>query len=148
MKYKSIFLVMMVLIGLTFSACAPSANPHRSRIAKVQESRYPNGITVFMSNRDISKNIGITDARILYDRNKREVQFILNNNSKYIFNLILDSEWSDERGMKISAYPASKEVSLLPNSSVRVILKSPNFRAKDVMIIVKCASNCKQKVKK
>ncbi len=143
---KSLSLIIVVAVGIVFSACANNS-PRVSRISKVYESSYPKGISVFISNSKVRENIKITDARISYGKNKRELQCIINNNSDDIYNLIIDPKWSDDRGVQISTYPQARKIKLYPGDAKRVVLDAPNYKAKDVLLNVGCGNSCIQKVK-
>ena len=131
--------IIMITIGLGFSGCGTNTGP---KVTKVYETSYPEGISVFVNNAKVRQNIKITDARISYGKNKRQVQCILNNNSSDIYNLVLDSEWTDDRGVNISSYPRPNKVSIAPGNAEMIILNAPNYKAKDVLIKVKCGTNC------
>ncbi len=135
-------LLIVILISTLFTACSTDTGP---KITKVQETVYPNGITVFMDNSEVRKNINISDARISFAKNKRQVQFIINNSSSKTYNLILDSEWFNERNVKVSSYPRPNKIHLSQQSSKRVILNAPNYKAKTVLIKVQCNTNCIEK---
>ncbi len=138
---KKIFsFVLVIVIGIVFEACAPTQP--QSRISSVHQSIYPKGITVFIANSKIREGIEISDARLIYAQSKREVQLIVNNISDYTYNLLLSSEWTDDRGVKISAYPDTQRVSLNPNDGKRVVLEAPNFKGKNVLIKITCGQNC------
>ena len=132
------FVVLVSL--LVFSGCANSSQ--NNRISKVYESDYPEGITVSIYNGKIKDNISVSDARIAYGSNKRQAQFIVNNNSSDIYNLVINTEWSDKRGTKISTYPRPKKVSIDAQSGKRIIIDAPNYKAKDVLINIDCSTNC------
>jgi uncharacterized protein YcfL len=135
-------LLTVILISLLFTACSTDTGP---KITKVQETVYPDGITVFIDSSEIRKNITISDARISFAKNKRQVQFIVNNTSNETYNLILDSEWFNERNVRVSAYPRPNKIHLNQKSSKRVVLNAPNYKAKTVLIKVQCNTNCIEK---
>jgi len=142
---KSLSLVVVIVAGFLFNGCATNAPTQNSRISKVYETSYPEGISVFISNAKVRKNIEISDARIIYGSSKRQLQCIVNNNSNDIYNLIIDTKWSDDRGSQISSYPNAKKIKLYPGNAKRVVIDAPNYKAKDVLIKVGCGSNCIQK---
>ncbi len=135
-------LITVILISLLFTACSTETGP---KITKVQETVYPKGITVFIDNSEVRKNITISDARISFAKNKRQVQFVINNTSNDKYNLIVDSEWFNERNAKVSSYPRPSKIHLNQKSSKRVILNAPNYKAKTVLIKVLCNINCIEK---
>ena len=142
MMKKSLSIALITMVGFAFSGCATSSGPSSSRVSKVYETSYPEGISVFVSNSEVRKNIEISDARISYGRDKRQVQCIVNNTSDDRYNLIIDSKWSDDRGVDISSYPRAKKITLNPGDAKRVMLDAPNYKAKDVLIEVRCGTNC------
>ena len=135
-------LIGTILTLILFTGCATNTGP---KITKVQETTYPKGISVFINNSKIRNNIEISDARISFAKNKKQVQFVVNNTSGKAYNLILDSEWFDERNTKISSYPRPSKIHLNTESSKRIILDAPNYKAKTVLIVVKCDTNCIKK---
>jgi len=144
---KSLSLIMALTIGIVLGGCAANSPSQTSRVSKVYETTYPEGISVFINNAKVRKNIEISDARIAYGKNKRQLQCIINNNSSDTYNLIIDSKWSDDRGIEISSYPNAQKVKLNPGDAKRIVISAPNYKAKDALIKVACGSNCIQKEK-
>jgi len=142
---KSLSLIVAIVIGVIFSGCATNSPTQTSRVSKVYETSYPEGISVFINNTKVRANIEITDARITYGKNKRQFQCIINNNSDDIYNLIVDTKWSDDRGVQISSYPNAKKIKLYPKDAKRVVIDAPNYKAKDVLLKIRCGSNCIEK---
>jgi len=133
-----IALISLILL----SGCgASSAN----RTMKVYEADYPEGISVSMYNEKIQKNITLSDAKMAFGKNKSQVRFVLNNKSKKVYNLVVDSEWTDKRGMTISSTPKPQKIRLAAKSGKRMLLDAPNYKAKDVIINIECGSNCIEK---
>ncbi|HIP37273.1 MAG TPA: DUF1425 domain-containing protein [Crocinitomix sp.] len=142
MKKKYSLLVGTILTLILFTGCTTNTGP---KVIKIQETTYPKGISVFINSSKVRNNIEISDARISFAKNKKQIQFIVNNTSSDTYNLILDSEWFDERNTKISSYPRPSRIHLNTESSKRIVLNAPNYTAKTVLIVVKCDTNCIEK---
>jgi uncharacterized protein YcfL len=142
MNTKLISAVIILMSIILLSGCgASSAN----RTMKVYEADYPEGISVSMYNAKIQKNIVVSDARMAFGKNKSQVRFVLNNRSKRVYNLVVNSEWSDKRGTIISSAPRPQNIRLAAKSGKRMVLNAPNYKAKDVIINIECGSNCIEK---
>ena len=137
---KRIFNSAIVLV--TIALLSGCANPTPNRITKVQESTYPDGISISIYDGRIKEGVIVSDARMVYGKNKSQVQLILNNNSDDTYNLAVSSEWTDKRGIKISTYPQVQHIRLIAHSGKRMIINAPNFKAKDVLINIECGNNC------
>ena len=137
---KNVISSIIVLVGMiVFSGCV-SSSPNR--VAKVYETDYPEGISVSIYDGKIKENVAVSDARMSFARNKSQVQFIINNRSEDIYNLVVNSEWTDKRGTVIPSYPRPQKIRLEANSGKRVLVQAPSFKAKNVLINVECGSNC------
>lgn len=137
--HKKIINVLLATLGVAlFSGCVASEN----RVTKVQEVRYPEGITVSMYDAKLQDGIALSDARLVHKNSKKQLQFILNNKSDDTYNVVINSEWTDSRGSVISTYPRPQKVSLSGHSAKRMIVSAPNFKAKNVLLNIECASNC------
>lgn len=137
---KSLVSSLIALVGVVlFSGCV-SSSP--DRISKVYETDYPDGITVSIYDGKIKDDVTITDARMAFGKSKSQAQFIINNNSDDTYNLVVNSEWSDKRGTRISTYPRPQKITLGAQSGKRMVVDAPNFKAKNVIINVECGANC------
>ena len=137
---RSIISSVIALVGMVvFSGCV-SSSPNR--VAKVYETNYPEGISVSIYDGKIKEDVAISDARMSFGSNKSQVQFIINNRSKDIYNLVVNSEWTDKRGTVIPTYPRPQKIRLEPKSGKRMVVQAPNFKAKNVLINVECGTNC------
>ncbi len=136
---KKIISGVIALVGIVlFSGCGSSS----PRVAKVYETNYPEGISVSIYDGKIKEDVAISDARMSFGSNKSQVQFIINNRSKDIYNLVVNSEWTDKRGTVIPTYPRPQKIRLEPKSGKRMVVQAPNFKAKNVLINVECGTNC------
>lgn len=138
-KFLILAVSMFVFIGCTNS-------PQTGSITKIHELDYPKGISVVLYDDKLKDNIKIKSARLVNGRHKKEVQFIINNQSSNDFNIRASHEWTDSRGILQNTLK-TKSIRLTPNSAKRVILNAPNFKAKDVLINISCASQCINKPK-
>lgn len=142
---KTLFKGSLVLLAMALlSGCA---EPSPNRISKVQETNYPDGISVSIYDGRIKEGVVVSDARMGFGKSKSQVQLILNNNSDDTYNLAVSSEWSDKRGIKISTYPRVQNIRLVSHSGKRMIIDAPNFKAKNVIVNVECGNNCVVKEK-
>ncbi len=140
-KYLILVISIFIFIGCT------SNNPQVGSISKVYELDYPEGISVVLYDELLRNNIKIQSARLVNGKYKKQVQFMINNQSANDFNIKVSHEWTNSRGI-LQNSAKSQGIRLAPNSAKRVILNAPNFKAKDVMINIGCASNCINKSKK
>lgn len=138
MYRKLVSVLVMTSTMLVLQGCVASEN----RIAKVEESQYPEGITVSMYDARIKDEISISDARMSFANGKKQVQLIVNNNSKDTYNLVLNPEWTDTRGSVITTYPRPQKITLSAQNAKRVVVDAPNFKAKNVLLNIECGSNC------
>ena len=84
---KSIISSIIILVGLVlFSGCVSSS---ANRVSKVYETDYPDGISVSIYDGRIKEDIAVSDARMTFGNNKSQVQFIINNRSKDVYNLLV-----------------------------------------------------------
>lgn len=134
-KYIILIISIFVFIGCTAN------NPQVSGVSKVYELDYPEGISVVLYDELLRDNIKIKSARLVNGQYKKQVQFMINNQSKNNFNLKVSHEWTNSRGI-IQNTTRSQSIRLSPNSAKRIILNAPNFKAKDVLINISCASTC------
>jgi len=139
MNTKIISATIALVSLMLLSGCgASSAN----RTMKVYEADYPEGISVSIYDGRLQESIAVSDARMAFGKNKSQVRFVLNNRSEDIYNLVIDSEWTDKRGTIISTPPRPQKITLAAKSGKRILLNAPNYKAKDVIINVECGSNC------
>ncbi|MDF1875244.1 DUF1425 domain-containing protein [Sulfurimonas sp. SAG-AH-194-I05] len=137
---KNIINASLALASVLFlSACGGS---NSTGVAKVNEVDYPQGISVSIYDGKIREGVAISNARISFGKNKRQAQFVINNTSDDIYNLLVNSQWTDKRGMVVSAYPRPQRLTLQPKSGKRMRIDAPNFKAQDIAIHVECANNC------
>jgi len=136
---KNIISGVIALVGVVLLSGCGASSP---RVAKVYETNYPEGISVSIYDGKIKEDVAISDARMSYGSNKSQVQFIINNRSEDIYNLVVNSEWTDKRGTVIPTYPRPQKIRLEPSSGKRMVVQAPNFKAKNVLINVECGNNC------
>lgn len=136
-KLKNLLIITglsLILIG-----CAGSNN---SRISKVNEVDYPEGISVIIHNKDLRDDLKIISSRLVNAKYKKQVQLVIDNTSSDNYNIIIGHEWTDSRGVVINNHMLKNRSLLNAESSKRVILNAPSFKAKDVLINISCGTPC------
>lgn len=140
MKRSLITGLAILATTLVFSGCG--AGSSKNMVAKVYETSYPDGISVSIYDGKIKDSVSVSDARMAFARNKSQVQFILKNNSKNVHNVLVNTEWTDKRGIVIPTYPRPQKVRLQAQNGKRIVVDAPNFKAKNVLINIECGNNC------
>jgi len=135
-------IILFILLVFVYTGCSSSNN--NVGISKVYQSDYPQGISMILGNSELQKNIKILDARLVNGQYKKQIQFTLSNISKYNYNLKITPQWSDSQGSIILASTKYKLIKVNKNSLKRVILKAPNSKAKNILLNIECAQNCKE----
>lgn len=137
---KSVISGVIALVGIVLFTGCVSSSPNR--VSKVYETDYPEGISVSIYDGKIKEDVHVSDARMSFGNNKSQVQFIVNNRSGDSYNLVINSEWTDKRGIIIPTYPRPQKFRLDANSGKRMVVSAPSFKAKNVLINIECGNNC------
>lgn len=137
LKKYGVLLGLLVMLG----GCA-STTP---TITKVHEIDYPEGMSVLISDGILNDKVSITNARIVDGKYKKQAQLVVSNTSNKALHVKIAHEWNDKRGVVIAHSFNPPQVRLAAHASQRVLLDAPNFKAKDVLINVSCASGCVEK---
>lgn len=140
--YKKVINSLAVAASMLLLTGCVASETKVGNITKVEETQYPEGITVSMYDAKIKDKIRISDARMSFTNGKKQLQLILNNDLEDTYNIVLKPEWTDSRGAIISTYPRPHKITLTAKNSKRVILDAPNFKAKNVLLNIECGSNC------
>lgn len=134
-KYSALVALVIMLSGCASPTSAP-------KVTKVHEINYPEGMSVLISDNRLSDKISITNARIVYGKYKKQAQLVVSNTSSKNLHIKIGHEWNDKRGVVIAHSFNPPQVRLSRHVSKRVLLNAPNFKAKNVLINVSCASGC------
>ena len=134
-------IIKTLLIGalaFIFVACANN----KSGLINVNEVDYPDGINVIIHNKDLRSDLEIISSRLVNGKYKKQVQLVINNTSSDTYNIVVGHEWTDSRGSIINNHMLKNRVTLRAESSQRVVLNAPSFKAKDVLINISCTDKC------
>lgn len=127
---------------MLFAGCTTTNN--NSRISKVNEVDYPEGISVIIHNKDLRDDLKIISSRLANGKYKKQLQLVIDNSSSDTYNIVIGHEWTDSRGIIVNNRMIKNKVRIESESSKRIVLNAPNFKAKDVLINISCAQNCVQ----
>ncbi len=132
-------IILLSISFIFFTGCVNNATPRLSHINQID---YPDGISVIIHNKDLRDDLRIFNSRLVNSKYKKQLQFVLDNSSSDIYNIIIEHEWTNTRGVIVNNHMLKNRFILPANSSKRIILNAPNFKAKNVLLNISCAKNC------